>query len=1063
MKVIKHRHLHPVWSRLFGFGLVFLLAGSSLAAAPALPLAPALDVDVTTITAQPVLTGQAVTWQVDYTCASVDENCLGATMVLPRPDGMTETGQSLTVDPDQVAGYAFDQGYGSNGAFLVDFVDPLPAGSLGQMLVTYGTANGITPDGTVYTLVATFDADNADAVSASDTVEMEAAVSIVVQKVGPDQPWPLLDTAVQYTVHPCAAASNVNYGNWWIENAVLVDYLPPGSVYVESTTNGVLDPSSYYDAGSHTVTWPAETYGQNSCTGAKRHTITIEYPSSVFAITDVVTNTATVTGHAYATPDYLVTATGQASHGFTAASPGYWFVKSNSEYPDYKVSRGELFRWNMWFANSGNVPLDVTIDDPLPEYFRTTEWTVINNPAEISYATNLAPSLTLLPGGAQTGVFPVSSLGLSPGEYVTRLQFFYDDLPPGSPTGLLWIYGFVSEDTPESVSAVTNCATASAVYDGQALAPITACSTVYLVPARPVMGIGKTVDPSSPVVPGDSLTFGLSPANDGVATEDLHPIITDLLPDNLAYVPGSVVYNTAELASFLNGVAPQFEVIDNYAGTGRQLLRWSWPGGQGLSPGEYTHTLMQFAAQVKDGTPAATYTNQTEVTEALLQSYTCSYWGNAVQDQYDLDGDGDTTDTLCKATAGYTVASYAAARGIKWVKGELDDTWTQYPDRGLTNAAGAIDYRLVLTNQGNVALTGLIAYDILPYIGDTGVSELQAGVPRGSQWRAVLQAPISPPAGASVAYSQSANPCRPEVYTGGPPGCDNDWSATPPADLASVQSLKFDLDGTVLDPGQTVEILWDMAAPPGIEPNETAWNSFAYTGQRADTGDDLLVSEPPKVGVQVPSDKVAIGNLVWADDNHNSRFDDGAEVGIDSVSVLLYPAGASPGDGSEVATTTTAGGGYYQFLEVEPGDYFVAVVVDGVILGPGGTYSASSPGGNHNPDTAGDHDQQDGDDGVPAGAVYVVSEMLTASRNGQVVTTDSGDPAGYLDDSAYMTVDFGFTSTPNRIGLQSLSATPVGFGLVVGWGVLWLVAIALWIGRRKGIGRFVQGHRRELP
>ncbi|RUA15229.1 MAG: hypothetical protein DSY55_06750, partial [Clostridia bacterium] len=165
------------------------------------------------------------------------------------------------------------------------------------------------------------------------------------------------------------------------------------------------------------------------------------------------------------------------------------------------------------------------------------------------------------------------------------------------------------------------------------------------------------------------------------------------------------------------------------------------------------------------------------------------------------------------------------------------------------------------------------------------------------------------------------------------------------------------------------------------------------------------------------SDKVSIGNFVWDDANGNSQADSG-EAGIDGITVQLYRdtngnGVFDPGTDTLVDTTTTSGGGFYQFLDVEPSvagdattDYIVAVVKSSVTSKG---YVNSSPGGGQNPDTTGDQDQPSGDDGIPVGD-YVVSQPFPATLHGQADTGDSGDPAGYSDDSAYMTVDFGFTT-----------------------------------------------------
>ncbi len=199
-------------------------------------------------------------------------------------------------------------------------------------------------------------------------------------------------------------------------------------------------------------------------------------------------------------------------------------------------------------------------------------------------------------------------------------------------------------------------------------------------------------------------------------------------------------------------------------------------------------------------------------------------------------------------------------------------------------------------------------------------------------------------------------------------------------------------------------------------------------------------------------DEVAIGNLVWSDDDGDSLHDVG-EAGIDGVTVNLYNDLDGDGvcepdgdDGSPVATTTTSGGGVYQFLGLtpsaagDPNSYYCVAVVSADVNSQG--YGQSSPGGSHNPDAA-DND----DDGTVSGG-YVVSEPFAATKGGQN-TSDADDPVGYADSSAYMTVDFGFTNQPNAVTLVSMRANRSVQMLGIGWGFIGVLGLAGLLYRRR--------------
>lgn len=166
----------------------------------------------------------------------------------------------------------------------------------------------------------------------------------------------------------------------------------------------------------------------------------------------------------------------------------------------------------------------------------------------------------------------------------------------------------------------------------------------------------------------------------------------------------------------------------------------------------------------------------------------------------------------------------------------------------------------------------------------------------------------------------------------------------------------------------------------------------------------------------------AIGNMVWCDANADG-VKQVLESAIANVTVRLYTPGpnGTPYDGDDVLlqTLVTDGSGRYVFLGLPAGQYYVAVVSATV---PSGCNQGSSPGGGHNPDL-GDQDLTDGDDGAPLKPGEVVSGVITTAVGGQT-TPDTGNPIGYQDNSAYMTVDFGFTPTPTAVRLQDLRAQP---------------------------------------
>ena len=198
----------------------------------------------------------------------------------------------------------------------------------------------------------------------------------------------------------------------------------------------------------------------------------------------------------------------------------------------------------------------------------------------------------------------------------------------------------------------------------------------------------------------------------------------------------------------------------------------------------------------------------------------------------------------------------------KFVKGNLDATFEGFPTVGSVTAGGTGQYRMVLTNRGNVGLNNISVYDIFPYVGDTGVSDTQLATARQTQWAPVLTAPITAPGDATVEYSTSTNPCRNEVAPSQSATGVNDWSTTPPTPIGNTKAIRLRFPGVTLAVGATRTFEWSVSVPSGVTPGQVAWNSFAVAATRVVTGAALLSTEPPKVGLAVPASDISLDKKV---------------------------------------------------------------------------------------------------------------------------------------------------------------------------------------------------------
>ncbi len=374
--------------------------------------------------------------------------------------------------------------------------------------------------------------------------------------------------------------------------------------------------------------------------------------------------------------------------------------------------------------------------------------------------------------------------------------------------------------------------------------------------------------------------------------------------------------------------------------TGETQLTWSF-AGQDFAPGD-TATV-RFDTTVTTAATAGSHSGG-NMQAAYLEDAEGGFSDDAgvEQDPYDLDGDGDTTDLVMVAVADWTVLAESQAVIQKLVKGSAGDGEWKQEDASIaalesndtTETDGSdVDYRIQVTNPGTTPLQNIVAYDILPYVGDAGVGSDLADESRGSEFAVNFSELLGTlPNGVSVQYSVSSNPSRPElgVTTG-----DGTWSDTLPDDPTTVRALRFVVAGP-LAAGEEIDIDWRGTLPVftwgqseelcQATVAKKAWNSVAFRADRV-YGDDvrsLLPAEAPKVSIRQICGQV--GDYARYDVNRNG-LQDADEKPAPGVTFQLMNGDGTPvldEDGNPITTVTDAEGKY--FFDVPVGDWRVQVI-----------------------------------------------------------------------------------------------------------------------------------------
>jgi uncharacterized repeat protein (TIGR01451 family) len=645
-----------------------------------------------------------------------------------------------------------------------------------------------------------------------------------------------VNTPVQYQVKA------TNTGDVPLDNFTITDPLPTSSTFVSASNGGT------YDSGTNTVSW---VFAIPLAAGASRTvTVTIIYPSPPYTPGELVTNTAEATGTADGTPVTIGPAS--VTDPLQPATPNATIKKTDTKN---KLAIGESDIYTITSTNTGNVTLSpFVVTDTLPDELETDTLSGVNAHFTDPRGITAARSDVLAYHDPTTGTYvPVattctgSTTGTCTGLIPTvadQVQITYTgSVAPGFSSAahlalLVFPSGIGRSGLPVLPgSTIQNCATVSA---SALTSTPQSCTAQTATAPSPTMDLTKTRTSPSPVPPPSKVSWQLAfgaPASSRAPI--LNPVVTDCLPKGLDLVdpadPGDPA-NGSPPASFTP--APSIARIVDGCGADTIAMVWSWAGSDpGLSIAPGTSGTFTLNTQIQPGTSPGTLTNTSSVS-------------------------AENNSTPVTSSATVVVASGASLSAVKLVKGSLDSTYTKYPNVGHTTIGGSADYEMTMTNTGNVPIDNLTAIDILPYVGDTAV--LNVNDPRGSAWSPSLTGPVTAPAGVTVSYSTSRDPCRPQLNYN-PPGCENGtFSTTPPSPISSVASLQFSYVGP-LAPDQTLLLDWPMVAPMDAPVGTVAWNSFGYTGIRTDTGAQLAPAEPNEVGFLVSPYPLTLQKLVNED------------------------------------------------------------------------------------------------------------------------------------------------------------------------------------------------------
>ena len=457
---------------------------------------------------------------------------------------------------------------------------------------------------------------------------------------------------------------------------------------------------------------------------------------------------------------------------------------------------------------------------------------------------------------------PIATIVLAPDDRLTNRSL------------QLTMWGFADRSLANlnaSLNELRNTATViPEITAGSPLQPLTAQASLFTIPQLISLGVSKQFG-----TPGAGLNGTTQLTIIGAVTTPAAPlahdiVLTDLLPLGLTWSNPT----TSTTATLVQGagattttVPADVALLRNYKGSGRQLIRITIARSAFSSKGAWRISLPTNFLLLKTPTELGLYPNSDQIFLAGLgaaqiadRCITPTQTGGGISsatfesdNHLDLAGDGFTNEQYCQNSATLQITGTGAAFTLqKSVQGALDALPKGPLGIGTTTPGGNGTFTLTWSNVGSDTMKNVVIYDLLPRVGDVGVSAGQTTVPRGSGTETLLTG-LNVPSGVSVQYSTSVNPCRPEVFANASnSSCVDDWSSTPPSQLSTTTALRFFASANYArGTGFAVNVL--VALPVGVV-NTVAWNSAATNAQdQSNPQTTTLAAEPPKVGLVAPS------------------------------------------------------------------------------------------------------------------------------------------------------------------------------------------------------------------
>jgi len=656
--------------------------------------------------------------------------------------------------------------------------------------------------------------------------------------------------------------SGGDIGGLNLTNVQLADVLPAGATVTSVTGNW----TTFTQTGTNVTlaggptTLPVSPW--NSWYIAYLH---VTFPSPTFSQGQMVINTARVN---FTTPcdQKQQRFTDTAAVTLCAANPsgslwkglsiGLYFPSNPYYYPSF--SPGCCGTYTLSYSNNGNVPQPgFVMEDNLPP---TLDLSAVNTNVPSGQTVTLDVfcwnGVTCSATPCTTVVYSTAGLQTLTGlpANVCKVRWSYSN--PIAITANLTNYLDVC------VRNASYAAPFPAVLPGQNILNIVTAQATNLTQisashSKPVDSLrpnilatklfmgscGPSCSPltAGPFVPGDVVRWRMAVTNVGNATAS-SCTITDALPAGLTYV-GNPTYFYGPSNWMANQYNPPccsltVTVPSQIGGTittptvGATNLSWSFPVLPYRCDGTVDYLIIEFDVKIGDAPPMPPGQYNNTFTFAA----------------------GNLPTPVTSNIATLTVNAIAQLTLSKEIRPKTPNG--TFSSSASVVAGSPIEYRLRLTNSGNLTLSNICLLDIMPHVGD--ITVLPGYAARNSQFDIPLAAAgsVVAPGGYTVGYNTSANTKNPSrtAVCGGFCGIVNPAPGVGVGTLTAgtfgtyaSPTYSFTASGgsTVLAPGGTLDILVSGTVPQGATVGQSACNSFAVQATPVGTSTCLSTQSVP--------------------------------------------------------------------------------------------------------------------------------------------------------------------------------------------------------------------------